>query len=229
MSYINFLGVGSAFSIERGGNCSAFTYYENNSLLLFDCGETVLKKIISEGILKDISSINILITHFHSDHIGSLGSLIFYCDYLGISNVNIIYPKVKKMLEVIKLFGVDKANFKILLPEEVEDFKIETYNQEHSHMESFGYLCKFDETTIYYSGDTKSVPPEIIKKLLKNEIDYLYHDIHEYGNNYHISIDELAMQIPESLRHKVWCMHLSDEISDKKILKLGFNIVKPFK
>ena len=76
---LNFLGRGSAFNINEG-NTSAY-FYSNGELFLIDCGESVFEKIIRNYLLDNIKAINILITHTHGDHVGSLGSLILYCFY----------------------------------------------------------------------------------------------------------------------------------------------------
>ena len=97
---LNFLGRGSAFN-PKEGNTSAY-FIENNELFLIDCGEDIFERIIKNNVLKDIEKINALITHTHSDHIGSLGSLIMYSYYIIKKKVNIILPSNAKYIENIK-------------------------------------------------------------------------------------------------------------------------------
>ncbi len=73
----HFLGCGSAYNPQQK-NTSAYCILQNN-LIVFDCGETVFETLYSKRLLEDAQSVVILITHFHSDHIGSLGSMISYC------------------------------------------------------------------------------------------------------------------------------------------------------
>ena len=80
MKQLKFLGRGSAFNI-KDGNTAAYIK-DNNTLLLIDCGETVFKEIQRRNLLEGVSDINILITHLHSDHVGSLSSLLMYCYYI---------------------------------------------------------------------------------------------------------------------------------------------------
>lgn len=40
-------------------------------MILIDCGETIARKIIKENVLEGIEELYILISHTHSDHIGS--------------------------------------------------------------------------------------------------------------------------------------------------------------
>lgn len=58
---LKFLGRGSAFN-PKEGNTSAY-FIDNNQLFLIDCGETVFEKLVDSDLLKNIDSINLMITH----------------------------------------------------------------------------------------------------------------------------------------------------------------------
>lgn len=73
---INFLGIGSAWNIEYD-NTSAYIKKENK-MILIDCGETIARKIIENNVLDGIDELYILISHTHLDHVGSLGTLLFF-------------------------------------------------------------------------------------------------------------------------------------------------------
>lgn len=217
---LSFIGVGNAFSYQLG-NCSAF-YKESNSMLLIDCGENVFEHILANELLEDIENLYVLITHFHSDHVGSLGSLMFYCDKIGIKNVNIMYPNLDKLDQLIKIFGVNKCNYRLIRP---SDLGITEILQKHSFMQCYGYMLNINDKKIYYSGDTKIIPESIIDLLLHEKIDYFYQDVRIIENDYHISLDELVRLIPENYRGKVECMHYGYE-DVVEITKKGFSIVK---
>ena len=85
---LKFLGRGAAFN-PKEGNTSAY-FIENNQLFLIDCGESIFEKLVELDLLNDIESINLMITHTHSDHIGSLGSLVMYAYYTLKRPLNII-------------------------------------------------------------------------------------------------------------------------------------------
>ena len=51
-------------------------------MLLIDCGETVFSEIKRNGLVEDVNNLYVFITHTHSDHIGSLSSLIHYMHYV---------------------------------------------------------------------------------------------------------------------------------------------------
>lgn len=219
---LSFIGIGNAFSYQLG-NCSAF-YKENDSMLLIDCGESVFESILSNKLLDEIQNLYILITHFHSDHVGSLGSMMFYCDKIGIKDVNIMYPDLDKLNQLIEIFGVNKCNYKLIRP---SDLGIVEISQSHSFMQCYGYVFQINGKTIYYSGDTKIVPDFIVNMLVDSEIDCFYQDVRIKENDYHISLAELVRLIPENHRGKVKCMHYSCEEVDE-ITEKGFSIVKKF-
>jgi len=91
---LKFLGRGAAFN-PKEGNTSAY-FIENNQLFLIDCGESVFERLIELDLLNNIESINLMITHTHSDHIGSLGSLVMYAYYTLKRPLNIILPENAK-------------------------------------------------------------------------------------------------------------------------------------
>ena len=76
---IDFLGIGSAWNINED-NTSAYIK-KDSRMILIDCGESIARKIIKEDLLFDINELYILISHTHSDHIGSIGTLLFYSKY----------------------------------------------------------------------------------------------------------------------------------------------------
>lgn len=73
---LKFLGIGSSFAVKNE-NTSAF-YIDKGTLNLFDCGESIFKVAKEKNIFNDVNSVNIFLTHTHSDHCGSLGTLVFY-------------------------------------------------------------------------------------------------------------------------------------------------------
>lgn len=224
---LNFLGVGGAFVPELK-NCAAF-YKDKNKLILIDCGENIFSEIIKYNLLKDVNKLVIIITHFHTDHVGSLGTLLFYCDKTVIRDVVIIYPNRESLNNLLTLFGVEQCSYKVCLPSEFKDFYIKEFKQEHSIMEAYGYLIQLKDQIIYYSGDTKKVSNEIVNMFLKNEINYFYEDVRKDKNDYHISISELNEIIPFKKRKDIYCMHFNDKSEINYIISYGYNVVKKWK
>ena len=133
----------------------------------------------------------------------SLGSLLFYCDKIKIKQVNVIYLNQEDSNLLIRLFGVQRCNLKTMKPSDCKDFYIKEYMQKHCFMEVFGYLIKINSKVIYYFGDTKSIPNEILNLLLENKIDYFYQDLRKNLNDYHISIEEILSIVTENYWEKI--------------------------
>ena len=224
---LNFLGIGGAFAPELK-NCAAF-YKDKNNLVLIDCGENIYEEIVKYNLLKDVNNLVIIITHFHTDHVGSLGTLLFYCDKLKILDVSIIYPNIESLNNLLVLFGVQKCSYKIFSPSEFKTFNIKEFKQEHSFMEAYGYLIQLKSKNIYYSGDTKKIPNEIIDMFFQDKIDYFYEDIRKDINDYHISILELNEIIPFNKRGKIYCMHFYNESELEYAISKGYNVAKSWK
>src|SRR5471030_2097764 len=104
MNKLEFLGRGSGYNIKEG-NTAAYIRI-NETLLMIDCGETIFKTIVEKELIEGIKYIHVLITHMHSDHVGSLGSFIGFC-YWKYKIVTKVYfhekDKIRKFLEIMGL------------------------------------------------------------------------------------------------------------------------------
>ena len=231
---LNFIGTAGAFS-KKNINNSAY-YFTRDKLILFDCGETVFHEILNlEIINENIKRIDIIITHFHSDHVGSLGSLLFYCRFKKIKEINVIFPIKEIANNLLKIFGIEENMFNLKTPEEVTDYYLKEYKQLHGDvdkngniipMPSYGYHFINDNDNFFYSGDTCIIYDIILEKFKNKEIKYMYHEVCDDGYKAHVQIDELAKLIEPEMRKRVICMHLGDNVDVEKIKKLGFNCVR---
>ena len=233
---LKFLGRGAAFNPKEGNNSAYFI--DNNKLFLIDCGESVFKSIIENNLLNNIEIINIMITHTHSDHIGSLGSLVMYSHYILHKPLNIIMkanakhiPNINKILDG---FGCLEEMYNYINEEDLDnkhsEFDSVRYIETRhcDELDSYGLLFNTKEGYVYYSGDTNELGP--VKALIEsdNPIDKLYIDTTSanYPGNIHLNIDILNSEIPNDLKEKVYCMHLNDNKCFEKALEYGFNIVE---
>jgi phosphoribosyl 1,2-cyclic phosphodiesterase len=227
---LNFLGTGTAFNTKAGNN-SAYIKGHNKEgktfLILIDCGEDVFKKVV-EKKLYNVDNIYILITHAHSDHIGSLSSLIWYCEYVIKTVPVIVAPS--DVFSILGLMGNNRESYKRYFSHEWQEeqidimgrFKVFPYRTEHqSGMNCFGYLIEdlqtplkqYDSYAIYYSGDTKKLPDKIVKMFKNHEINELYTDFtfYEGEDSVHLRFSELKKTIHKRLRFKTFLMHYGDE------------------
>ena len=221
---LSFLGIGGAFATDLK-NCAAF-YKESDYLLLIDCGENIFEEIIKKKLLDNIDKLYIIITHFHTDHIESLGTLLFYCDKINISSIKIIYPNKNEIIKFLNMIGTEKCIYEVLIPDEFKEFSIKEVKQQHSIMEAYGYLININNKKIYYSGDTKTIPNEIIEKFYNDEIDYFYQDVRLDENDYHISLKELNNIVSFDKRYKVNCMHFNSYNEMNIVKQNGYKLVK---
>ena len=73
---LTFLGSGAGFFPAEGSTTAYF--FDKGELFLIDSGESIFRTLLEKKTLDSASALNIFITHTHSDHVGSLGSLLLY-------------------------------------------------------------------------------------------------------------------------------------------------------
>ena len=83
---LTFLGNDSGFG-DR--NNSAYVEIENE-LFIIDCGFTVFNEIKNKFDFNKYKKINIIITHLHNDHAGSLSQVILYLWFIYHKKTNVI-------------------------------------------------------------------------------------------------------------------------------------------
>ena len=108
---LRFLGCGGAFNAALGTNAAFFTH--NGNLYLLDCGETVFERAKLSGLLDSAKEIFVAVTHFHSDHVGSLGTLLGYCYFILKKPATVIYP-TDKMKTLMTLMGMPENQYRLL-------------------------------------------------------------------------------------------------------------------
>jgi len=233
---LKFLGRGDAFN-PKEGNTSAFIV-ENDNLLLVDCGESVFGRLMASDILNDITNIRVLLTHTHSDHIGSIGSLAMYSYFVKkqplmvLTGENVKHlPNIQKILEG---FGCTPAMINYVDTQELDN-KFESFSSVRyiptSHcneLDSYGLMFQTKMGIVYYSGDTREMTPitEIINSQVPINKIYIDSSTADYPGAVHLSLKQLNESIPQELRDRVYCMHFNNDDCIVQAQELGFQTVE---
>lgn len=230
MNKLLFLGRGSGYHSTES-NTSAFIK-ENETLLLIDCGETVFKKILEKNLMDGVKEVHVLITHMHSDHIGSLGGFIGFC-YWKYKIVTKVYFNEKEKIKVfLELLGLkEHESFELLNPNEkrIETLSLNVDSKITKHVKSlntYSYILKFDiGNSIFYSGDTYETNIDIINFLKHGNL--VYHDacLDDSKDSVHTSLRKLCELVPKENRSQVYCIHIDGENFDEEANRQGFRIV----
>lgn len=224
---LRFLGTGSAYNPLRK-NTNAYIPL-GNMLLLFDCGESTFETLYSKGILDQYASFIVAITHFHSDHIGSLGSFVSYCHCQLKKKVYITYPNTN-IMKLLEFTGVPDTMYTYLSLDSAMPYPglhLTAYEVRHDPMiQCFGYHVAVDDNTFFFGGDSAGIPDQILQLLISKKIDTIYQDVtyeHAHESLCHGTLEGLRAQVPVSLRSRVVCMHLGSDFS-AKIEADGFRV-----
>ena len=250
---LNFLGNGSCFNTEFGNTSAYFkykriedgrsileedeeiynaiTYGFKTKLVLIDCGETTFERLMNKKILDDVDEVDILITHLHSDHVGSLPSLIFYLHFVkGIKPEIVFEGNITKYLDIC---NVDRSFYK---KQDITVMRYLPVKVKHAKVKhAYGYIINIISkcTAIYYSGDSCTIPNEILEKFKKEEfstfpfkISRIYQDVTRFENDVHMNIHSLAGLFSEEERKRVTCMHFDDMETLEIARRYGFDIAE---
>ena len=231
MNKLIFIGRDGSFSANS--NNSAYLI-KDDIIVLFDCGETVFKQLLSLNILNaNLNKIYIIVTHFHSDHVGSLGRLIFFCRYKKIK-CNVVFPNLQTIRQYLQIIGIDDSLYKSILPCNIPDFYLREYPQVHGDyfnnkfhaIPTYGYHFISNNYNFYFSGDSLVINKNALRDFLENKIEIMYHDVSFDSFPVHLSFNDLCKSIPLNQRKRVYCMHISGDYNIEKIRNNGFNVVK---
>jgi len=230
MNKLDFLGRGSGYNVSEGNTCALLK--RNDTLLLIDCGESVFQRIVSKNLINGIKDVHVLITHMHSDHIGSLGSLVGYCYWKFKITTNVYFSEKEKIGEFLKLTGVVEREHFIL--HDTANKRIDKLNltftsilTSHANtLNAYSFLLNFDSGNhIFYSGDTYETNIDIVPFLKDGNI--MYHDtcLNDCKDNVHTSLRALSEKVPYEYRKQVYCIHIDGDNFIEKAMEAGFNIV----
>lgn len=226
---LRFFGTGSAYNPLRK-NTNAFLPL-GDMLLLFDCGESTFETLYSKGFLEQYTSFMVAITHFHSDHVGSLGSFISYCHCQLKKKVYLVYPN-SDISKFLLFTGVPDSMYTHLRPDESmpwDRLQLTAVEVRHDPLiHCFGYLVQAGNRRFFFGGDSAAIPEDILQLLKDGKIDTIYQDVtyeHSRESICHGTLEGLCRQVPPELRKRIVCMHLGSDIRGK-IEAAGFCVAQ---
>lgn len=199
-SLLKFLGSDSGFGEN---NNSAYIELEDR-IIIIDCGITVFNKLKNKFDFNRYKEIDIIITHLHNDHAGSLSQFILYLWFVYNKKANVI-TSCKNMEQFLKITGTPNEAYNLTNETEYINF-IET---EHvKELDCYGFILKINKKVIVYTGDTQTLIPFL--PFLKNA-DEFYVDVSKNGG-VHLKIDEVKEQLKEiqAKGTRVYLMHIDD-------------------
>ena len=202
-SKLCFFGNGGAFDFDLY-NSQGYIHLDK-TLILIDCGEKnidILIKFLKKH--NSIKNIHLLITHTHSDHVNGLSTFQHYIRFVEKECSLLIYSHKKISSDIQTLLKINgNENFQIISLENNQFINIDNLDftfidTEHvKNIPSFGILFSFLKKNYYFSGDSKSIPKEILNLLLDDRIDFLYQDIFPYRLTQITKIDETVPHMKE--------------------------------
>ncbi len=224
---LRFLGKGSAF-YPVYGNTGAYMLY-GKELYLLDCGESAFERLYGLIRLDEIERVYVIQTHLHADHVGSLGSLISYFHHILGRQVVVVHPQ-KTIVQLLTLEGIDPRGYiyEEILPENAARLHALPVEVRHAaDMKCYGYILSDEGESIYYSGDSSELPPQIREQFLEGKIQRIYHDTasEDLPNPSHCYYGKMEQWIPKEKRGQVYCMHL-DSPCEEVLKSRGFSVVE---
>lgn len=201
MSTLTFIGNDSGFGEK---NNSAY-FEKDNELFIIDCGSTVFYEIKNKFDFNIYKSINVIITHLHNDHAGSLSQFILYMWFIFKKKVNVISNCIH-IKEYLDITGTPPESYEV--KKELDNLKfIKTKHTDF--LDAYGFIMDIDNKKILYTGDTANL--DSFMPYL-NTINELYIDVSKFGGA-HIKVDDV-LDILKDLKNrniKITPMHMDDK------------------
>ena len=232
---LTFLGRGAGFYPAEGSTASFFV--DNRELFLIDAGESVFHTLLDRKTLDSVSAVNIFITHTHSDHIGSLGSIILYAFAIKKLSVTVITDKNMAFLpglkQVLKIYGLSRKMYRFADSSEFDGkyslfTRVRYFKTDHcDELETCGILFETKQGLVIYSGDMRDPAPVVEIVRSGRKIDKLYVDSTNarIPKMHHVSIHQWREIVPPELTANVYCMHINNSQCIAEAQAYGFKVV----
>ena len=227
---LNFLGTDAGFGKK---NTSAWLVSPDNRLILIDCGATVFTELLKRGLLdKEWDGIDVIVTHLHLDHVGSLSQLGLFSYFNKKMPINVI-TKCKDIDTFLTITDMKQNDCVPGFPK-VRYTRENLYDvvfipaQHSTGIDSYGfYMPAFDEKQngFVYTGDTISLDT-FLPYLEKGKATKLYTDASISGG-VHLKLTDNMNLLRQLVKDgiEVNLMHLDNKEAIKSlILNTGITI-----
>ena len=231
---LRFLGRGAAFNAEQ--NNTAACIREGGHLLLLDCGETVFRELKVRGLLEGVREVTVALSHLHSDHCGSLGTLGHYCRYALDAKLRFVVPDCETFTQdlrtMLRIFGVPGEGYAFLSPGPLgfEAFeRLDLVPTRHAgDMPCFSFVLETAAGGVFYSGDTCTEAPFLDFLRTHPSFERAYIDVTgaQSAGGVHLPLRRLAEVTPPALRSRVYLMHVNNDACIEQGKRLGFACVE---
>lgn len=242
---VTALGVGGAFT-DR--------FYHTNYLvevpglrMLIDIGTTLRYSLRAAGYtVRDID--RVVLTHFHSDHVGGLEEFAQRCRYMY-QYKPAIYAMVDQIPLLTSLFALHGAKIEDYLNVIIGDnsmfitdsdegqFQLEYFSTKGLHAEvTSNYIVgirRIDRlnhaTRVVFTGDIGPIEHSILGSLVADpDTIAVFHDCYtgKMPSHAHPSLEQLERFYPPEQRYKIYLIHYGDNILEyaERIKKTGFKL-----
>ena len=213
---LKFLGSDAGFGEK---NNSAY-YEKNDEIYIIDCGFTVFQEIRKKIDFSKYEKINIIITHLHNDHAGSLSQVILLAWFVYNKKVTVI-SKCENIEKYLEITGTTREAYEVIA--ELNNLKF-IKTQHVKELDCYGFEWIVDGKKIVYTGDTYTLEPYM--ESLENA-DELYTDISKNGG-VHLKLDDCYDQLKNIKQNgtNVILMHIDDKKYIKDKAKNEFVIIE---
>lgn len=239
MSFLKFLGTGSAFNVKRG--CTSAYFEMGTELFVIDVGEDVFKKLVLSGLFDKKTRVNFLITHIHGDHAGSLSTTIYYLYYkvfnMDKSKICVYFPN-EDLRAYLKMSGTTEEFYTYYInrwdevrPDGTDvNFEYNFIDARHTpDMNSYAITIEIPkQKLIYYSGDNSEFNFTVKNIDMYNEIYNEVTFIREATSHmYYEKLLELTKDFSDEQKNKIILMHLEDDDAKIELMReKGFRIAE---
>lgn len=229
---LEFLGRGAAFNPALGNTSACLR--EGGKLLLLDCGETVFAELIRRGLLDGVSEVFAAVSHLHSDHCGSLGTLAHYCEFRLKTRLHLVVPEhaaYRGQLDTLmRLFGAEPGKQYDMVPAG-SDLGFSAFERldivptrHAAGMHCFSFIMETAGGGVFYSADTHTEEPFVAFMRTHPDFERAYVETTNAAGavSVHLLMDRLAEVVPPELRSRVCLMHFANAACMEAGRKLGF-------